>query len=153
MATLVWKIRMIVAECVSILARIVLQTSLWLGRFHVLGTDNGVIGGFKRALAVPSVTWVMLIPERIIYREGEFHLPIDPVVSLRLLRGGRHPSEVWKDVLVSLELSPVGSSVRTDYCRIILSLQPGTHLVGTDGAHVFHPFGERFQLAVGIIEL
>ena len=151
--TSLWKIRMIVTECVPILSRIVLQASLRLGRFHVLGTYHGGIGGFKRALAVPSVTWVMLIPERIIHREGEFHLPIDPVVSLRLLRGSRHPSEVWKDVLVSLELPPVGSSVRTDYGRIILSLQPGTHLVGTDGAHVFHPFGERFQLAVGIIEL
>ena len=144
---------MIVAECVSILSRIVLQSSLWLCRLHVLGTDYWVIGGFERAFAVPSVTWVMLIPERIIHREGEFHLPIDPMVSLRLLRGGRHPSEVWKDVLVSLELSPVGSSVRTDHGRIVLRFQPGPHLVGTDGAHVFHPFGEWLQLAVGIIEL
>lgn len=58
-----WEVWVIVAECVPILARIVLQSSLWLGRFHVLGTYHGGIGGFKRALAVPSVTWVMLIPE------------------------------------------------------------------------------------------
>ena len=151
MATLVWKIRMLVTERVPILARVVLQTSLRLCWLHVLETDHGVIGGFKRTLAVPTVTWVMLIPERIIHWKGQLHLPIGTVATLRLLGSGRHPSEVWKDVLVSLELSPVGSGMGTDHGRIVLCLQPGSHLVGTDGAHVFHPFGERFQLAVGLI--
>ena len=95
--TSLWKIRMIVTECVPILSRIVLQASLRLCWLHVFGTDHWVIGCFERTLAVPTVAWVVLIPEWVIHWKGKLHLPIGTVATLWLLGSGRHPSEVWQD--------------------------------------------------------
>ena len=117
-----WEVWVIVTERVSILASVVLQSPLRLCRLHVLGTDHWVISGFERTLAVPSVSWVVLIPEWIIHWKGKLHLPIGTVATLWLLGSGRHPSEVWQDVLVSLELPPVGSGMGTDHGRVVFRL-------------------------------
>ena len=68
----------------SVLARIVFKTTLWLGRFHVIRTVDRLISCFKRALAVPSVARVMVIPERIINRQRESHLPVLAMAAFRV---------------------------------------------------------------------
>ena len=144
MATLVRKIRVIVTEGVSIFAWIILQSSLWLGRFHICRTNYWVVGGFEGALAIPSVAWVVFVPERIIDRECKLHEPVCSMAALWLVRCSRHPTEVWEYVFIALELSPVGSSMSSNDGCVIFGLEPWSDLVCGNRFHFVDPFGERF---------
>lgn len=57
---------------------------------------------------------MMLVPERIIDGQRQLLPPVGSVSAFRFWRGGRHPSEVWEDVFVTLELLPVSSRKHID---------------------------------------
>ena len=68
----------------SVFARIVFKSTLWLGRFHVIRTVDRFISSFERAFAVPTVPRVMIVPERIIDGQRELLEPIGSVCAFRL---------------------------------------------------------------------
>ena len=68
----------------SVFARIVFKPTLRLGRFHVIRTVDRFISSFERALAVPAVARVMIVPERIIDGQRELLEPIGSVCAFRL---------------------------------------------------------------------
>lgn len=53
---------------------------------------------------------MMAVPERVIYREGELLRPEAGVNRVGVCRSGRHSAEVRIDVLLRLEVFPVGCS-------------------------------------------
>ena len=67
-----------------VLSRIVFKSTLWLGKFHVIRTVDRFISSFERALAVPAVARVMIVPERIIDGQRELLEPIGSVCAFRL---------------------------------------------------------------------
>ena len=66
-----------------VLSRIVFKPTLRLGRFHVIRTVDRFISSFERALAVPAVARVMIVPERSIDRQRELHAPVGSVCAFR----------------------------------------------------------------------
>ena len=83
-AAITWEIRVLVRERMSVFARIVFKSTLWLGRFHVIRTVDRFISSFERAFAVPTVPRVMIVPERIIDGQRELLEPIGSVCAFRL---------------------------------------------------------------------
>lgn len=68
------------------------------------------VGLFAGALASPALSRMVMVPERIIYREGELLRPEAGVNRVGVCRGSRHPAEVRICVLFRLEVFPVGCS-------------------------------------------
>ena len=127
-AAIAGEIWVLVWECMTVFARIVFKSTLRLCGFQFSGTHYRVIGSLQWAFAVPTVSRVMVVPERVIDGQRELHAPVGSVCAFRLWWRGWHPSEVWEDVFVPFKLLPVSSCMCTDYSGVILCLQPCTHL-------------------------
>ena len=73
-------------------------------KLEALGWGCGVfVGGFEGAVAVPAVSWAVLIPEGMV--DGEDGVPEDLMVGTGMNGGGWHPSEIGEDI--GLELLPL----------------------------------------------
>lgn len=81
MAAIAGEVRVIVRERMSVFAKIVFKSTLWLCRLQISRTHYRLIGSLQRAFAVPSIAWVMLVPERIIDGERELHAPVGSVCA------------------------------------------------------------------------
>ena len=76
MATLVRVVRVVIRECVAVLSGIVFESALWrVDAIEVIGTVDGIVGGFERAFAVPSVAGMMLGLEGVVDGECELLFP------------------------------------------------------------------------------
>lgn len=141
------EIRMLLRKELPILARIILQPTLRLVSSYLClcrQRSNRVIGRLERAFAVPSVARSVFVPKWVIDGARQLALPEHAVLRLGIGRHRRHPSEVGHDVLVALELSPVGRVVCSDDGRVVLGLQPGIKEV------VGYAFDVLFPLSVGL---
>ena len=83
----------------------------------------------------------MLVPERII--DGTYGSPEYAVVRSRVHGCGGHPFEVGQDILLPLELPPVGRLVRPYDGRVVFGTQPVYHLVVSYGHDEFQPLFKR----------
>ena len=102
------------------------------------------------ALASPALSRMMAVPERIIYRQGEFLRPEVGVNRVGVCRGGRHPAEVRIDVLLSLEVFPVGCSMRTDDGHVVLGVQPLVAVFAGERLDILAELMERLELSLVI---
>ena len=83
-AAIAWEIWVLVRECMPVFARIVFKSTLRLCGFQFSGTHYRFISSLQRALAVPAVARVMIVPERIIDGQRELLEPIGSVCAFRL---------------------------------------------------------------------
>lgn len=71
-----------------------------------------------------------------------------------LLRAcGRHPSDVWEDVLFIDKVLPVRSLMSAEYGSVILSAEPWTDIMVGHALDVLHPLFKLLQIAILIKEL
>lgn len=101
---------MVFAEELAGVSGVAFQSSA-CGLGIVFGYSEAVhrfVGLLTGALASPALSRMMVVPERVIYREGELLRLEAGVNRVGVCRGGRHPTEVRIDILLRLEVFPVG---------------------------------------------
>ena len=133
------------------LAGVLLQT---LGGFrHVLALGDILswcgrcVGLLEPALAVSEVARAVLVPEGVVHGQGGGVTPEDGVRLPRVCADGRHPREVGRYVLVTLEAFPVGRLLRPEYGGIVFRLQPGAVEVTLNGRGGLAPLLELQELS------
>lgn len=137
---------MVLREGVSVLARVVGESRLWsLTRELRLQFGRGrVVGLFERALAVPAVARMVLVPKRVGHGQRELALPEGAVAALGRGRRGGHPTEVGHDIGIADKLLPVGGVVGTNDSRVVFGAEPRADIMGRYTFYIVSPLAEGF---------
>lgn len=117
---------MAVTEQASVLARIIFEPLLCRNRLKLpyRTVVYRIVRLSERAFAVPSVAGMMLVPERVVHRQGEFPLPVMSVQRVLVRRSSRYPPDIGIDISLIDEVLPVCSLVSSYYSGVVLCLQP-----------------------------
>ena len=114
----------------------------------VIEALHGGVCRLEGALAVPSVSWTVFLPEGVIHGEDDGLSPKGSVPRLGGGGGGGHPLEVREDVFIVLKLPPVRCLMGTYHGGVVLGTKPRSDVVACDRCYCLAPLLVRAKLAI-----